>query len=101
MSMSRTFFKEGDDEQALELTVRPGDGLPPDHLARFVEDSVAWLHLSAGNPWNGCWLPLLPLPALRTPGNGPADTSGVGWRRTSTTRVSRGLFIASFVFLLR
>jgi transposase len=46
MSMSRT-FKTVNDEQALELTVRLGDCLPPDHLARFVVDSVAQLDLSA------------------------------------------------------
>lgn len=33
-------------EQALDLTVRLGDCLPPDHLARFVVDSVAQLDLS-------------------------------------------------------
>ncbi len=44
--MSRT-FKTVDDDQALELTVRLGDCLPPDHLARFVVDSVAQLDLSA------------------------------------------------------
>jgi transposase len=46
MSMSRT-FKTVNYEQALELTVRLGDCLPPDHLARFVVDSVAQLDLSA------------------------------------------------------
>src|SRR2546428_13958017 len=46
MSMSRT-FKTVDYAQALELTVRLGDCLPPDHLARFVVDSVAQLDLSA------------------------------------------------------
>jgi len=44
--MSRT-FKTVNYEQALELTVRLGDCLPPDHLARFVVDSVAQLDLSA------------------------------------------------------
>ncbi len=44
--MSRT-FKTVDYDQALELTVRLGDCLPPDHLARFVVDSVAQLDLSA------------------------------------------------------
>ena len=34
-------------EQALDLTVRLGDCLPPEHLARFVVDSVALLDLSA------------------------------------------------------
>src|SRR3989440_1267772 len=46
MSMSRT-FKKVNYEQALELTVRLGDCLPPDHLARFVVDSVAQLDLTA------------------------------------------------------
>jgi len=40
-------FKTVDYEQALDLTVRLGDCLPPDHLARFVVDSVAQLDLSA------------------------------------------------------
>src|SRR5712692_4803460 len=44
--MSRT-FKTVDDERALDLTVRLGDCLPPQHLARFVVDSVAQLDLSA------------------------------------------------------
>jgi transposase len=44
--MSRT-FKKVDYDQALDLTVRLGDCLPPDHLARFVVDSVALLDLSA------------------------------------------------------
>ncbi len=44
--MSRT-FKTVDYTQALDLTVRLGDCLPPDHLARFVVDSVAQLDLSA------------------------------------------------------
>lgn len=44
--MSRT-FKKVDYDQALDLTVRLGDCLPPDHLARFVIDSVAQLDLSA------------------------------------------------------
>lgn len=38
--MKRT-FEPVDDDQALELTARPGDCPPPDHLARFVVDSVA------------------------------------------------------------
>src|SRR5260370_42240141 len=46
LSMSRT-FKKVDYDQALDLTVRLGDCLPPDHLARFVEDTVAQLDLSA------------------------------------------------------
>src|SRR5436853_5400782 len=44
--MSRT-FKTVDYDQALDLRVRLGDCLPPDHLARFVVDSVAQLDLSA------------------------------------------------------
>src|SRR6266700_3479163 len=46
MSMSRR-FKTVNYDQALDLTVRLGDCLPPDHLARFVVDSVAQLDLSA------------------------------------------------------
>jgi transposase len=46
MCMSRT-FKKVDYDQALELTVRLGDCLPPEHLARFVVDSVALLDVSA------------------------------------------------------
>src|SRR5438552_15567318 len=46
MSMSRT-FKTVNYDQALELTVRLGDCLPPEHLARSVVDSVAQLDLSA------------------------------------------------------
>jgi len=44
--MSRT-VKTVDYDAALDLTVRLGDGLPPEHLARFVVDSVALLDLSA------------------------------------------------------
>jgi transposase len=44
--MART-FKTVDYEAALDLSVRRGDALPPDHLARFVVDSVALLDLSA------------------------------------------------------
>src|SRR5258706_1221137 len=44
--MKRT-FKTVDYDQALDLTVRLGDCLPPEHLARFVVDSVALLDLSA------------------------------------------------------
>lgn len=44
--MSRT-FKKVDYDQALDLTVRLGDCLPPEHLARFVVDSVAQLDLAA------------------------------------------------------
>jgi len=39
-------FKTVDYAQALDLTVRLGDCLPPDHLARFVVDSVAQLDFS-------------------------------------------------------
>src|SRR5258708_11212366 len=46
MSMKRA-FKTVNYEQALDLTVRLGDCLPPEHLARFVVDSVALLDLSA------------------------------------------------------
>ena len=44
--MSR-IFKTVDYDQALDLTVRLGDCLSPDHLARFVVDSVAQLDLWA------------------------------------------------------
>jgi transposase len=44
--MSRS-FKTVDYDAALDLTVRLGDCLPPDHLARFVVDSVDLLDLSA------------------------------------------------------
>jgi transposase len=44
--MSRT-FKKVDYDQALDLTVRLGDCLPPEHLAHFVVDSVAQLDLAA------------------------------------------------------
>src|SRR3989475_13282288 len=40
-------FKTVDYDQALDLTVRLGDCLPPEHLARFVVDSVALLDLAA------------------------------------------------------
>jgi transposase len=43
--MSRS-FKTVDYNAALDLTVRLGDCLPPDHLARFVVDSVGLLDLS-------------------------------------------------------
>ena len=46
MGMKRT-FKTVNYDQALDLTVRLGDCLPPEHLARFVVDSVALLDLSA------------------------------------------------------
>src|SRR5213082_1032832 len=44
--MKRT-FKTVNYDQALDLTVRLGDCLRPEHLARFVVDSVAQLDLSA------------------------------------------------------
>lgn len=44
--MSRT-FKTVDYEATLEVTVRLGDLLPADHLARFVVDTIARLDLSA------------------------------------------------------
>src|SRR6266481_3899589 len=44
--MSRT-FKTVDYDRALDLRVRLGDCLPPEHLAHFVVDSVAQLDLSA------------------------------------------------------
>jgi transposase len=40
-------FKKVDYDRALDLTVRLGDCLPADHLARFVVDSMAQLDLSA------------------------------------------------------
>src|SRR5712692_6823397 len=40
-------FKKVDYAQALDLTVRLGDCLPPEHLARFVVDSVALLDVSS------------------------------------------------------
>lgn len=43
--MSRT-FKKVEYDLVLDLTVRLGDCLPPNHLARFVVDSVAQLDLS-------------------------------------------------------
>src|SRR3990172_7903633 len=44
--MDRT-FKTVDYQAALDVTVRLGDCLPPDHLARFVVDTVAQLDLAA------------------------------------------------------
>src|SRR6266542_1173653 len=44
--MSRT-FKTADYDATLDVTVRLGDCLPPDHLARFVVDTIAQLDLSA------------------------------------------------------
>jgi transposase len=46
-------FTTVDDDQALDLTVRLGDGLPPNHLARFVVDSVAQRDLSARSAHSG------------------------------------------------
>ena len=43
--MDRT-FKTVDYQAALDVTVRLGDCLPPDHLARFVVDALAQLDLS-------------------------------------------------------
>ena len=44
--MSRT-FKTADYDATLDVSVRLGDCLPPDHLARFVVDTIAQLDLSA------------------------------------------------------
>ena len=44
--MSRN-FKTVDYDATLDVTVRLGDCLPPDHLARFVVDIIAQLDLSA------------------------------------------------------
>jgi transposase len=44
--MSRT-FKTADYDATLDVTVRLGDCLPPDHLARFVVGTIAQLDLSA------------------------------------------------------
>src|SRR5918998_4211169 len=44
--MSRT-FKTVDYEATLDQTVRLGDCLPPDHLARFIVDVIAQLDLAA------------------------------------------------------
>jgi transposase len=44
--MSRT-FKTADYDATLDVTVRLGDCLPADHLARFVVDMIAQLDLSA------------------------------------------------------
>jgi len=46
MGMSRQ-FKTVDYEATLDTSVRLGDCLPPDHLARFVVDIIAQLDLSA------------------------------------------------------
>ena len=47
MRMSRT-FKTADYDATLDVTVRLGDCLPPDHLARFVVDTIAvsYTHLT-------------------------------------------------------
>jgi transposase len=44
--MDRT-FKTVDYQATLDVTVRLGDCVPPDHLARFVVDTIAQLDLSA------------------------------------------------------
>jgi transposase len=44
--MSRT-FKTADYDATLDLTIRLGDCVPPDHLARFVVDTIAHLDLAA------------------------------------------------------
>src|SRR6266852_4675869 len=44
--MDRT-FKTVDYQATLDVTVRLGDCLPPDHLARFVVDTITQLDLSA------------------------------------------------------
>ena len=44
--MSRT-FKTVDYQATLDQTVRLGDCLPPDHLARFIVDVIAQLDFSA------------------------------------------------------
>jgi transposase len=44
--MSRV-FKTADYDATLDLTIRLGDCVPPDHLARFVVDTIAQLDLSA------------------------------------------------------
>jgi transposase len=44
--MSRK-FKTADYDATLDVTVRLGDCLPPDHLARFVVDTIAQLDLAA------------------------------------------------------
>src|ERR687886_1283270 len=44
--MSRS-FKTVDYQATLDQTVRLGDCLPPDHLARFIVDAIAQLDLSA------------------------------------------------------
>src|ERR1700676_3942967 len=43
----RRAFKTADYDRTLDLTIRIGDCLPPNHLARFILDCVAQLDLSA------------------------------------------------------
>jgi transposase len=40
-------FKTADYDATLDVSVRLGDCLPPDHLARFVVDTIAQLDLAA------------------------------------------------------
>jgi transposase len=40
-------FKTADYEATLDVQVRLGDCLPPDHLAHFVVDTIAQLDLTA------------------------------------------------------
>ena len=42
----RRSFKTADYDATLAVTVRLGDSLPPNHLARFVVDTIAQLDLS-------------------------------------------------------
>lgn len=44
--MSRA-FKTVDDEATLDMTIRLGDCVPPNHLARFIVETIAHLDLSA------------------------------------------------------
>jgi hypothetical protein len=59
-------FKTADYEATLDLTIRLGDCLPPNDLARFVVDTIAHLDLLAlyarygtrgGQPYapSSCW----------------------------------------------
>src|SRR5215470_12067270 len=43
----KRIFKTADYDATRDVTVRLGDCLPPDHLARFVVDTIAHLDLSA------------------------------------------------------
>ena len=45
VGMKRT-FKTADYDATLDVTIRLGDCLPPDHLARFMVDTIAHLDLS-------------------------------------------------------